>query len=164
MLLILLVFVHIVFATYSYPVVSLVALFGFSLFCCTSFPCFLVASYARLSAISFPWFPACAFIHVNFTVHSRLSNSIALFLIPSIRFLWFLWFFNVYVCMYVRMYVFYLFIYIIKYAPSPGSDTTYYNVSSYTYLFMGSGCRVCLCSGRRTLHSLYNVYPSIGIS
>jgi len=58
----------------------------------------------------------------------------------------------------------FFYIYIIKYAPSPGSDSTYYNVSSYSYLFMGRGCRVYLCSRRRTLHSLYNVYPSIGIS
>ena len=28
------------------------------------------------------------------------------------------------------------FLYIIMYAPSPGSDTTYYNVSSYSYLFI----------------------------
>ena len=73
----------------------------------------------------------------------------------------------VYVCLCMRVYVcvyIFLFIYIIKYAPSPGSDTTYCNVSSYTFLFVGRGCRVCLCSRRRTLHSLYNVYPSIGIS
>ena len=68
----------------------------------------------------------------------------------------------VYVC-YVRVCIVCIF-FIYKYAPSPGSDTTYYNVSSYSYLFMGRGCRVCLCSRRRTLHSLYNVYPSIGIS
>ena len=70
----------------------------------------------------------------------------------------------VYVCMYVCIYVYVFFLYIIKYAPSPGSDTTYYNVSSYTFLFMGRGCTVCLCSRRRTLHSLYSVYSSIGIS
>ena len=60
------------------------------------------------------------------------------------------------VCMIVCMYVCF-FMYIIKYAPSPGRVTTYYNVSSYTFLFMGMGCRVCLCSRRPTLHSLYNV-------
>ena len=40
-------------------------------------------------------------------------------------------------CMYVCMC---FFMYIIKYAPSPGIDTTYYNVSSYTFLFMDRGC------------------------
>ena len=33
---------------------------------------------------------------------------------------------RVYVCMYVRMYVFFY----IKHAPSPESDTTYYNMTS----------------------------------
>jgi len=45
----------------------------------------------------------------------------------------------------------------IKHAPSPGSDTTYYNVTSYWFLVTGRGCRVCLCSRRRSLDSLYNV-------
>ena len=61
------------------------------------------------------------------------------------------------VCMYVRMYARMYVCMHFKYAPSPGSDTTYY-VTSYLFLVIGRGCRVCLCSRRRSLHSLYNVY------
>ena len=53
--------------------------------------------------------------------------------------------------------IYILLLFIIKHAPSPGSDTTYYNVTSYWYLVIGRGCSVCLCSGCRTLLSLYNV-------
>ena len=35
-----------------------------------------------------------------------------------------------YVCMYVCVYVCMYFLF-IKHAPSPGSDTTYYNMTSY---------------------------------
>jgi len=47
--------------------------------------------------------------------------------------------------------------YIIKLAPLSGIDTTYYNVTSYLYLAIGSGFTVCLCIRRWTIHSLYNV-------
>jgi len=63
-----------------------------------------------------------------------------------------------YVCMHVCRYLcMYVLLFIIKHAPSPGSDTTYYNVTSYWYLVIGRGCRVCLCSRCRTVHSLCNV-------
>ena len=76
----------------------------------------------------------------------------------------------IYVCMHVRMcmyvctyvcvcnvcmYVFFLSL--IKHAPSPGSVTTYCNVTSYWYLVIGRGCSVCLCCRCRTVHSLYKV-------
>ena len=58
-------------------------------------------------------------------------------------------------CMYVCVFFLFYFLF-IKYAPSPRNDT-YYNVTSYLFLVIGRGCRVCLFSRCRPLHFLYNV-------
>jgi len=54
----------------------------------------VAASFASWSASSFPWCPACALIQFNSVVHLWFSNSITLFLICSIRCVWFFRFFS----------------------------------------------------------------------
>ena len=64
-----------------------------------------------------------------------------------------------YICRYVLMCVciYVILLFIIKHAPSSGIHTTYNNVTNYWYLVISRGYKYCLCSRRRTLHSLYNI-------